>query len=109
MEFYDLNEVLRFCRYTPGQHFGPHFDGYFERNSDERSYFTFTIYLNDDFKAGITHFLKQGKTNPILYKVIPATVMALVFPYEMLYNEERLESGVKYIMRSDIMYKKCKK
>lgn len=36
-EFYGLNEALRFCRYTSGQHFSSHFDGYFERNSDERS------------------------------------------------------------------------
>lgn len=72
-------------------------------------YFTFTIYLNDDFKARITHFLNHGKTNQMLYKVIPVTYMALAFPYEMLHNEEHLESDVKYIMRSDIMYKKSKK
>lgn len=69
------------------------------------------IYLNDGFMAGTTRFLQYGKTNDeeVLYKVVPVTGMALVFPHAMLHDGERLESDVKYIMRSDIMYKKCKK
>jgi len=35
----DLNERFRFCRYTPGQYFGIHTDGTFQRNLVEMSFF----------------------------------------------------------------------
>ena len=44
-----LNEMFRFYRYTTGQRFKMHRDGSFKRNEIERSFYTFMIYLNDDF------------------------------------------------------------
>src|SRR5262245_39540005 len=41
-----LNERFRFYRYDAGHTFRPHTDGHFARN-DERSQFTFMVYLND--------------------------------------------------------------
>lgn len=51
-----LNELFRFYRYEPGQQFRKHRDQSYIRNSKEASYFTFMIYLNDDFKGGTTTF-----------------------------------------------------
>ena len=47
-----LNERLRLYRYDVGQQFDWHLDGYFERPNGERSFFTFMVYLNEDFEGG---------------------------------------------------------
>jgi prolyl 4-hydroxylase len=46
-----LNELFRFYRYQPGQQFRKHRDQSYIRNSREASYYTFMIYLNDNFKV----------------------------------------------------------
>ncbi|XP_052064513.1 uncharacterized protein LOC127704449 isoform X2 [Mytilus californianus] len=42
-----LNERLRFLRYDPGEYFKPHYDGRYERETGEKSYFTIQVYLNE--------------------------------------------------------------
>ncbi len=51
-----LNERFRFYRYDPGQQFDWHFDGAYERSPQERSAFTFMIYLNGGVVGGATEF-----------------------------------------------------
>lgn len=51
-----LNDVWRFCKYEPGGHFSPHVDGYMRASDDERSFFTFMLYLTDE-SAGTTNFM----------------------------------------------------
>src|SRR5690348_645087 len=57
-----LNERFRYYRYSPGQRFVAHTDGYFQRDNGERSQFTFLVYLNDDFEGGTTNFLDLRPT-----------------------------------------------
>lgn len=51
-----LNELFRFYRYDVHQQFNWHYDAPYQRNSNERSFYTFMIYLNDDFEGGATAF-----------------------------------------------------
>eukprot|EP01080_Neovahlkampfia_damariscottae_P007274 gene7274-11592_t len=68
----ELNERFRFCRYFENQHFSPHYDGHFEKNSKERSFFTFMIYLNEPKEGGATNFLESPKNSEkITEKVHP--------------------------------------
>jgi len=112
-----LNPCWRICKYFPGGHFGPHFDGPYIRNSDERSLQTLNIYLNGDFEGGTTNFLSETQSlhsnvegrfcaeeKNIVFRVVPTSGMALIFNHMMLHEGEELKSNVKYIMRSDIMY-----
>jgi hypothetical protein len=94
-----LNERFRFYRYTPGQQFAPHYDGCFRRNDRERSEFTFMVYLNDDFSGGETAFFE-----PEIIQVAPQTGMALLFHHPQLHAGTMVESGTKYVLRSDVMY-----
>ena len=55
-----FNERLRLYRYDIGQQFDWHRDGYFQRPNGERSFFTFMVYLNDDFDGGATSFSDDG-------------------------------------------------
>lgn len=104
------NEAFRFCRYKPGGHFSAHYDGCFVRNSSERSFYTVNIYLNGGFSGGTTNFLaKRYKTvqkRIIVDQVVPEAGLALIFPHELLHEGDRLLSGVKYLMRSDVMYRR---
>jgi prolyl 4-hydroxylase len=92
-----LNELFRIYKYEPGQLFKKHRDQSFMRNESEASYFTFMIYLNDDFEGGDTTF------NSITIK--PATGTALIFFHDLEHEGSVLTSGVKYVLRTDVMYR----
>ena len=94
-----VNERFRFYRYQPGQRFALHQDGTFARSPDERSLLTFLIYLNQDFTGGETAFPEQGQC------IRPQTGMALLFQHLLLHEGCPVRSGVKYALRSDIMYR----
>ncbi len=51
-----LNELFRFYRYQRGHQFKGHYDESYIRNEQEASYYTFMVYLNDDFQGGDTTF-----------------------------------------------------
>jgi prolyl 4-hydroxylase len=93
-----LNERFRCYRYEPGQRFAPHYDGAFQRNRRERSELTLMIYLNDGFTGGRTAF------HDFDVDVAPRRGMALVFQHQVLHEGCAVESGIKYVLRSDVMY-----
>lgn len=98
---YGLNARWRFCRYTPGQHFSSHCDGAFELGVRDRSQLTFMFYLNGGFDGGATVFLEGGRK-----EVQPEAGMVLIFQHNILHEGQRLATDKKYIMRSDVMYRR---
>lgn len=92
-----LNERFRIYKYLPGQQFKMHRDGAFERNIREVSFFTFLVYLNEDYSGGRTLFTK--------WEIDPQSGSGLVFRHNLLHEGEMVEEGVKYVLRSDIMYR----
>ena len=98
-EVLSANERLRYYRYEPGQQFGLHADGWFERNPRERSLLTFMVYLNDDFTGGSTDFPTLGRS------VTPKAGRALLFQHKLLHQGSVVQSGVKFVLRSDILYR----
>jgi prolyl 4-hydroxylase len=95
------NERFRCYRYKPGMRFAPHADGAFLRTPFERSYYTFLVYLNDGFEGGQTIFL----TNPAV-TIAPVTGMGLLFQHPLIHAGETVTAGVKYVARTDIMYRR---
>ncbi len=93
------NERFRCYRYGPGQKFAAHYDGAFIRDAHERSQLTFMIYLNDAFTGGHTEFLDFDVT------AVPQTGRALLFQHQVLHEGCVVNSGVKYVLRSDVMYR----
>jgi hypothetical protein len=94
-----LNERLRFYRYTSGQRFAAHLDGYFIRSEFERSLLTLILYLNEDFTGGETFFLNSETL------VAPQTGKALVFAHQLWHEGLPVKSGTKYILRTDVIYR----
>lgn len=93
-----LNEHFRFYKYDPGQRFKRHIDGRYRRNEHEESRITFMIYLNDDYEGGETYFEQT-----IIY---PEMGQALCFIHELKHESLPLIKGTKYVLRSDVMYRK---
>ena len=104
-----LNERFRYYRYTKGQKFDWHFDGPFTRENGESSKLTFMIYLNDGFVGGETVFnLKRygvvRDSDPML-RVFPSAGTALVFRHDVLHTGAMVLDGVKYVIRTDVMFR----
>lgn len=99
-----LNECFKFCRYEPGGFFKTHYDGAFERNSEERSLFTVMIYLNKkDFQEGETEFVSN---NEVQERVVPEPGMAVCFYHYELHQGAVVKGGRKYILRTDVMFRR---
>ena len=91
-----LNERFRLYRYAPSQRFSWHSDGAFHRGNGDVSLLTFMVYLNRDYRGGVTRFEDA--------EVIPRTGMALVFRHELQHEGATVVTGQKYALRSDVMY-----
>lgn len=94
----------RFYRYGPTQRFKSHKDGAVEERG-LRSRLTFMIYLNDDFEGGSTRFRRNGRDvgEPAL-DVRPEAGKALLFVHERWHEGTLVTKGMKYALRTDILY-----
>jgi predicted 2-oxoglutarate/Fe(II)-dependent dioxygenase YbiX len=102
-----FNERLRLYRYDIGQQFDWHRDGYFQRPNGERSFFTFMVYLNDDFDGGATSFSDDGFGFPGgMLRITPAKGMGLLFHHPILHRGDPVTTGRKYVLRTDVMYRR---
>lgn len=94
-----FNERLRFYRYEPGQRFAIHGDGHYRRpDKSETSRMSFLVYLNEAFEGGETDLFELGTC-------VPTTGLALCFRHRYLHEGRAVRSGVKYVLRTDIMYR----
>lgn len=99
-----LNERFRFYRYHPGQKFAAHRDGSFQRNANEISWMTLMVYLNDGYEGGRRRFDVADLDQPL--SVAPQAGMGLAFMHDRLHEGEAVSSGVKYVLRTDVMYRR---
>ena len=108
-ELSGLNERFRYYRYGEGQTFKPHFDGAYEQTKFHKSFLTLLFYLNDDFAGGETKFYKwQGgwyNNDAPTHVVTPKKGQALLFAHQQLHEGAPVKSGVKYVLRTDVMYR----
>ena len=93
-----LNERFRFYKYFPGQQFKPHQDGSYIRSKKEFSAYTFMVYLNEEVEGGATRFLNC--------QIYPQMGKALIFKHDLVHEGCEVKSGVKYVLRTDIMYRR---
>jgi WD40 repeat protein len=104
----ELNNRLRFCKYSANQYFHRHLDGVHYRNDTTQSKLTFMIYLNSatEFEGGRTLFFKTKETNEIWASYIPKQGDLIVFDHNVWHEGEVLTQGEKFVLRSDILYSK---
>ena len=91
-----LNERFRLYRYIGGQQFDWHADVPYHKDNNEMSLLTFIIYLNSGYLGGATRFEAV--------KVVGDVGLALVFQHGLLHQGSQVLDGVKYALRSDVMF-----
>jgi len=113
-----LNEVLRFCRYTPGGFFRAHCDSGLQVSSEEESLYTVMVYLDNGFDGGATRFLepdtplgdtiKSNAPDSQVISTVRAPVGSCIVFYMpgLLHEGEELISGVKHILRTDMLFER---
>ncbi len=73
----------------------------------EESHLTFMVYLNDQMAGGQTRFfggMEEAFRGQPYLSVQPKEGTALVFVHRIWHEGAVLESGQKYVLRTDVMY-----
>jgi hypothetical protein len=96
-----LNERLRILRYDPGDEFKPHSDGAYTAPTGAISKITILIYLNEGYKGGYTHFLKEDGSWLAIEPHVGSVAMQ---DQALVHGVPPLESGRKYAIRTEVMY-----
>lgn len=104
----ELNNRLRFCKYSANQYFHRHLDGIHYVSETVQSKLTFMVYLNSatEFEGGRTLFFKTKETNEIWASYTPQQGDLIVFDHNVWHEGEILLEGEKFVLRSDILYSK---
>lgn len=111
-----LNDRFRVYRYEQGQRFFPHVDVRTRVPLGETRA-SLMIYLNDGFEGGETRFFEEkdkksrrgegrGRkfNNRVRFAVRPAVGSVVVFDHLLLHEGSEVTAGVKYAVRSDLIY-----
>jgi len=118
---------LRFYKYKKDEEYPEHMDGSYSRtvthyNSDgsqqcfkQHSFLTLLIYLNENFEGGETRFypdkqhcrfLRDIEDKQPVYVIEPKQGMAVINIHNTLHEGSKVRSGIKYVIRTDILYQK---
>ena len=100
-----LNERFRVYRYGPEQFFDWHQDGEYHSETGLRSLFTMMIYLSDRCKGGGTSF--ADVFSPYVFNdftISPKQGKALFFHHPLSHRGDKILSGEKFVLRTDVMF-----
>ncbi|MBX3472613.1 MAG: 2OG-Fe(II) oxygenase [Planctomycetes bacterium] len=97
-----LSAFLRFYAYSPGERFPPHTDLAHEVSHDERTFLTVVLYLDEGCEGGETRFLDVDPPEVIR----PRAGTALVFAHERRHEGVEVTSGVKHVLRTDVVFRR---
>lgn len=100
-DFVRLSGNFRFYRYQPTQKFKKHRDGNVVEEGGI-SLVTVLIYLNNTGTGGETNICDRMLDKPIVIK--PEEGKMLMFNHSLLHSGEELIDGVKYVLRTDLIY-----
>jgi len=113
--FSSINTRYRFAKYFAGEGFALHVDKPTVYEKDTCSILTVNIYLNDLLpeQGGRTRFFRKmtGGTPVASVGGLAGSVMLFkqaVVPFSPVHDGEKVNSGLKYLMRTDVVYSKLK-
>lgn len=100
-EYFGIHKATcQFFKYTENDTFPNHQDQPIVWAPDVQSLLTLVVYLNS-CKGGATGFPERCQS------IAPVPGKAVIFPQNLLHNSARIEGGLKYILRAQILYKNC--
>ena len=86
-------------RYREGEYFGVHTDAPFVAQDGAITKLSLVLYLNDDYAGGETIFPDLG------LEVRPEVGKILLFPPDLSHMSKPISRGMKYIIRSEVLYR----
>ena len=102
--FFYVNPLLRFLKYNKGDYFELHRDGQYEDDKGNISLITVLIYLNCDYEGGKTTFYLHNNENKNPIILNPEIGLVSLMDQRILHEVPKLESGIKYVIRTELMY-----
>jgi len=114
---------VRFYKYERDHFMRPHFDGtmYREDTRDgstfvQQTFLSVLVYLNDDYEGGSLRFWDDNTrwaeavndNAPPKFEVRPHCGDAIIMISENLHECTRITRGVKYVLRTDVLYERPK-
>lgn len=104
--FHSINKRLRFLKYDNEGHFRRHADGkYVDKNNDTESLITILIYFNKGYDGAFTTFY-DNTYDTIGITLKPEIGMVCFMDQDIEHEVKPMISGVKYAMRTELMYEK---
>jgi nicotinic acid mononucleotide adenylyltransferase len=117
-----VSPLLRFMMYDAQKSLVVHYDAPYVESDDTSTLYTLVVYLNTN-KSGGTRFYTDRQRNiphsernytdqkiceeQVLKEFLPTAGEAIVFPHRLLHDSAPLQDGMKLILRTDIIYRKC--
>lgn len=100
-----INKRLRFLKYSPGQRFRMHSDGcYITADGNQRSFLTLQLYLNTVLEGGETVLYSDEDVENAHLKVPCKPGQVFLFDHDWFHEGAPVVRGVKYCVRTDVMY-----
>lgn len=93
--------MLRVSKYLPGGSFRPHTDTTYAESQFSVGFDTILVYLNEDMEGGHTELLTPEGS---WVSVQPKPGRALVFHHMTLHAGEEVTKGLKYVVRTEVVY-----
>jgi hypothetical protein len=101
-KIHSIADRIQLYKYTSGGVFQKHRDGATHLSVNTRSLFTVLVYLNEEYKGGDTTVFSDDLAHS--YKVPHSTGACFVMLQRTLHEGSRVEEGVKYALRCDVLY-----
>ncbi|KAH8044846.1 hypothetical protein JL722_14505 [Aureococcus anophagefferens] len=88
----------------PGERFEPHYDLVVDYPPDRRSLVTVLVYLTDGFEGGDTAFLDAAAPASSPAAVAPRVGRVVLFEHGLFHSGQEVVAGVKYVLRTDVLF-----
>lgn len=99
-----INPMMRVSKYIPGGDFSSHYDSCYAEDENYVGMHTILIYLNENIQGGCTRVFDTAGIKWVDVK--PEIGKALVFYHHTLHAGMRVIEGIKYVIRTEVMFKK---
>ena len=100
-----INDDIKSLKYSSGDILCAHYDTPYIKNSNEQTFITAVLYLNDDFIGGNFEFVDPNNQHRI-HAINIEKGTCLLFQHNTFHKGSSVQKGTKYIIRFDILYKK---
>jgi hypothetical protein len=104
-----LNDYFRFCKYEKNGIFVMHQDTSYRPSFNYQSLLTCMIYLNNTDGGNTRFYQDHNNIKIIINEISPKPGQIIIFDPDIWHDGAKVLSGEKYIIRTEVMYRKIQK